>query len=94
MVRAFLCNLGRQDPFIDQQGIPADVIRGASSGIAMLSALLRRSWNEPFPLAARFRFWLGFRRLLDFFLAFVFASHGSQCDIKGFIAAKMKSRIR
>lgn len=38
--------------------------------------LLGRSGGEPFALAAGlwFGFWL--RRLLDFFLAFVFASHG------------------
>ena len=40
------------------------------------SALLRRGRGEPFAFAARFRLGLGFGRLLDFFSAFIFASHG------------------
>ena len=43
---------------------------------AAVAALLRRGWGEDFALLARLRFGLGFGRLLNFFSAFVFASHG------------------
>jgi len=44
-------------------------------------SLFRRGWGEPFALAAGFRFRLGLRGFLDFFLAFIFASHACKCDI-------------
>jgi len=48
-----------------------------------LPRLLGWSWGEPFALAAGLWFGFGLRRLLDFFSAFVFASHGDQCATKG-----------
>jgi hypothetical protein len=47
-----------------------------------LNALFRRGWGEPFAFAAGFWFRLGLRSFLDFFLAFVFASHGGKCDTR------------
>jgi hypothetical protein len=48
-----------------------------------LPRLLRRGWREPFALAARLWFRFGLRRLLNFLLAFVFASHASSVTQKG-----------
>ena len=48
-----------------------------------LNALFRRGWGEPFAFAAGFWFRLGLRSFLDFFLAFVFASHACKCDTTG-----------
>ena len=54
------------------------LVEGAGCGV-----LLRRSRDEPFAFAAGFRLRLGFRRFLDFFSSFVFASHGCKCATKG-----------
>jgi len=48
-----------------------------------LARLLGRSRGESLALAAGLWFGFGLGRLLDFFFAFVFASHGDQCDTKG-----------
>jgi hypothetical protein len=48
-----------------------------------LPRLLWRGWREPFALAARLWFRFGLRRLLNFLLAFVFASHASSVTQKG-----------
>jgi hypothetical protein len=58
-------------------------LRARQWGRAGRMSLLRRSRCEPFASAAGLWFRLGFRRLLDFLLTFVFASHGSKCDTKG-----------
>jgi hypothetical protein len=49
---------------------------------SLADALFRRSRSEYFALLAGFRFWLGFWRFLDFFSAFVFASHERKHDTK------------
>jgi len=45
-------------------------------GLGVESALFCWSRRKSFLPAAGFRLWLGFWRLLDFFSAFIFASHG------------------
>ncbi len=45
-----------------------------------MRGLFGRSGREDFAFAPWLRFWLGLGRLLSFFFAFIFASHGSQDD--------------
>jgi hypothetical protein len=52
-----------------------DMVMPPSAGQRM-PRLLWRGWGEPFALAAGLWFRFGFRRFLNFFSAFVFASHG------------------
>jgi hypothetical protein len=61
-----------------------DTALGPVRGRARLKLiLLWRNRGEPFASLAGLRFWFGLGCFLDFFSAFVFASHECKCAIKG-----------
>ena len=75
--------MNAKKPSPDRRGLfCATANRCSPEGRTAETPLFRRGGAEPFALATRLRFWLGFGRLLDFFLAFVFASHTCKCDTK------------
>ena len=66
----------------------------SGNGVRIVAAWLARHEDEPLALAAGFRFWLRFGRFLDFFLAFVFASHATKHDTKGFGRERLNADYR
>ena len=59
----------------------------------MVRALLWRGRGEPFASLAGLRLWFGLGRLLRFFSAFVFASHGCKCAIKGLPGGRQRGKF-
>jgi hypothetical protein len=59
----------------------------------VVPVLLWRGRRETFASLGRFRLWFGFRRLLHFFSAFVFASHKCKCATKGLPEESQKAVV-
>jgi hypothetical protein len=75
MARKYEAKSSAKKPSKDKEGLSASFQDATAGAHQPIPRLLRRSWGEPFALAAGLWFRFGFRRLLDFFSAFVFASH-------------------
>jgi hypothetical protein len=67
--------------------------RGALERLTAMVLLRRRGRREPFASLGGFRFRLRLGRLLDFFPAFVFASHVCKCATKGQLGERQKAEF-